>query len=305
MDDYLRKINAEWLEHLSLSKSYSDHTRSAYSSDLNHFLEFISNYNSAIADLPMLESADIRLIRSWLAERLKKGYGASSNARALSSVKSFYKFLEKKYAINSHAIYTVHGPKKAKTLPKALTKLETNLAIDNIEMLGETVWIHLRNKALLMLIYASGLRISEALSITGDHLRNHEFIKILGKGGRERLIPWITESRLMLEEYLKSLPFLIENNEPIFRGIKGGVLQRAVFNKELILLRHQLGLPQYLSSHAFRHSFATHLLENGADLRSIQDLLGHKSLSTTQKYTKINQSHLEYVYEKAHPGAKE
>ena len=305
IEDVLQEITIGWLEYLSKQKAYSKHTAASYHNDLNHFLTFIGHYNSANTSLNMVKSIDIRLIRSWLSARHLDKYCAASNARALSSIKNFYRFLEKKYDINCHAIYTVRSPKKPKTLPKALTKIETNTAIENIQMLGEEEWIHLRNKALLTLIYASGLRVSEALSITRKHIDNHEFIKILGKGNKERLIPWIQESRLLVEKYLNSIPFTIENDEPVFRGKLGRPLQRAVFNRELIYLRRLLGLPEYLSSHAFRHSFATHLLENGADLRSIQELLGHQSLSTTQRYTKINQLHLESVYEKTHPGSKE
>ncbi|GAB4162275.1 MAG: tyrosine recombinase XerC [Rickettsiaceae bacterium] len=304
-DDILQKIIPEWLGYLAEQRAYSQNTVFSYQNDLFHFVNFIHKYNSECVTLNTIKSADIRLIRSWLSARHQDDYNASSNARALSSVKSFYRYLEKKHGISCHAIYTVHSPKKSKTLPKALSRIETNEALENIALLGKEKWIHFRNKALLTLIYASGLRISEALSVTRKHLDNHEFIKITGKGGKERLIPWIAESRLLIEEYTKLLPYPIENDEPIFRGKKGAPLQRSVFNKELIYLRRLLGLPEYLSSHAFRHSFATHLLENGADLRSIQDLLGHQSLSTTQRYTKINQLHLESVYEKAHPGSKQ
>jgi integrase/recombinase XerC len=305
IEDTLLKMTKEWLEYLSNQRAYSKHTTDSYSNDLNHFLAFIGHYNSENTSLSMIKSVDVRLVRSWLSARHHDDYRASSSSRALSSVKSFYRFLEKKYDISCHAIYAVRSPRKSKILPKALSSLETNIAIENMGMLAVEEWIHLRNKALLTLIYASGLRISEALSITKKHTNNHEFIKILGKGGKERLIPWIEESRQLVEKYLNVMPFTIEPNEPIFRGKMGRPLQRAVFNKELIHLRRLLGLPEYLSSHAFRHSFATHLLENGADLRSIQELLGHQSLSTTQRYTKINQVHLESVYEKAHPESKD
>ena len=164
-------------------------------------------------------------------------------------------------------------------------------------------WIDLRNKSLLTLIYASGLRISEALSITKNHVNQCEYIKITGKGNKERLVPWIEEARKLILEYLKELPYEIDENEPIFRSKTGKILHRSNFNSELVKLRRIYGLPEHLSSHSFRHSFATHLLENGADLRSIQDLLGHKSLSTTQRYTKVNLSHLEAVYNKSHPGS--
>ena len=299
----IKKIIDEWQYYLGTQRNYSKHTLQSYLNDLNHFLNFITKYYSRDVSLTIIESIDIRFLRSWLSSRHRDNYNAVSNARALSSVKNFYKYLEKKHNINCHTIFTVHTPKKPKNLPKALSKKEAQISLESIKMLGDEGWIHLRNKALLTLIYASGLRISEALSITKKHLENHEFIKILGKGNKERLIPWINEARLLIEQYINALPYSIASDEPIFRGKRGAPLQRAVFHRELIQLRRILGLPEYLSSHAFRHSFATHLLENGADLRSIQDLLGHQSLSTTQRYTKINQSYLESVYDKAHPGS--
>jgi len=298
--ELIRIIN-EWQDYLNVQRNYSEHTLASYSNDLNHFLNFITQYLEQDTSLKIIASVDIRLMRSWLSERHRNNYSATSNARALSSIKSFYRYLEKKHDINCHAIFTVRSPKKPKSLPKALSKEEAQISLKNIELLGDEEWLHTRNKALLTLIYASGLRISEALSVTKKHLENKEFIKITGKGNKERLIPWIDNVRILIEKYITQLPYSINRDEPIFRGKRGGILQRSVFNKELIQLRRMLGLPEYLSSHAFRHSFATHLLENGANLRSIQDLLGHQSLSTTQRYTKINQSHLESVYNKAHP----
>lgn len=304
-DGELRGIILQWLEYLSKQKNYTNNTISSYQNDISNFINFIGKYQALdVITFDIIKSIDIRLIRSWLSERRQKDYGADSNARALSSIKNFYRYLEKNFNVVCHALYIVRSPKKAKNLPKSLTKGETIQAIGNIEMLGDEEWIHVRNKALLTLIYAGGLRISEALSLTRNHLKNHEFLKILGKGNKERVIPWIESSRLLIEKYLQIIPFAVENDEPVFRGKRGKALQRAVFSKELINLRRMLGLPEFLSAHAFRHSFAAHLLENGADLRSIQDLLGHQSLSTTQRYTQINKSHLESVYEASHPAAK-
>jgi integrase/recombinase XerC len=300
-DPEIVKIIQEWQEYMAMQRNYSPNTLSSYRNDLEHFLGFIGKYLEKIISLKILESIDLRLIRSWLSDRHQNNYNAASNARALSSVKNFYKYLEKKYDIKCHAIFIVKNPKKPSVLPKALSKEETQISLKNIEMLGDEEWLHLRNKALLTLIYASGMRISEALSITKNHLKNQEFIKITGKGNKERLIPWIKEAKLLVEKYASIIPYEVEEHEPIFRGKHGAPLQRAVFNRELIELRRTLGLPEYLSSHAFRHSFATHLMENGANLRSIQNLLGHKSLSSTQRYTKINQKHLESIYNKTHP----
>jgi integrase/recombinase XerC len=293
-----------WSSYLKQERNYSSNTVSAYLADLHHFIDFIQTYQSCQASLTTISTIDIRLTRSWLSSRQTNDYLAASNARALSAIKNFYKFLEKRYAIKCHAIFTINTPRKSKSLPKALSMDETNLSIENIENLGKNLWLELRNKALLTLIYATGLRISEALSITTKHLQNPEFIKITGKGKKERLVPWIEQSYLLVKKYLEELPFKLNNDDPIFRGERGDVLQRAVFNRELIKLRRVLGLPEHLSAHAFRHSFATHLLENGANLRSIQELLGHQSLSTTQRYTKINKAHLESVYRRSHPNSK-
>ena len=300
----INSIVKEWQAYLELQKNYSKNTKEAYLNDLKAYFTFISNYSEKSVNLQSISLVDIRLIRSWLSDRRFADYTASSTARALSSVKSFYKYLEKTRNIVCHSIYAVASPKKAKTLPKALSKEDTLFSLDKLASLSETRWIDLRNRSLLTLIYASGLRISEALSLTKQHIKETEYIKVIGKGNKERLVPWINNVKKLILEYLEELPYTIGENEPIFRTKTGKVLHRCNFNSELVKLRRIYGLPEHLSSHSFRHSFATHLLENGADLRSIQELLGHKSLSTTQKYTKINLTHLESVYNKSHPEAK-
>jgi len=300
----INSIVKEWQAYLKLQKNYSKNTKAAYLNDLKAYFTFISNYSEKSVNLKSISLVDIRLIRSWLSDRRFADYTASSTARALSSVKSFYKYLEKTRNIVCHSIYAVSSPKKAKTLPKALSKEDTLFSLDKLASLSETRWIDLRNRSLLTLIYASGLRISEALSLTKQHIKETEYIKVIGKGNKERLVPWINNVKELILEYLEELPYAIGENEPIFRTKTGKVLHRCNFNSELVKLRRIYGLPEHLSSHSFRHSFATHLLENGADLRSIQELLGHKSLSTTQKYTKINLTHLESVYNKSHPEAK-
>lgn len=293
----------EWQKHLNLQKNYSENTRDSYLNDLKNYFSFIRTYSEEEVTIKNIAAADIRLIRSWLSARKSSDYAASSSARALSSVKNFYKYIEKTHGIVAHSIYAVASPKKAKILPKALSREDTKVSLDKIDSLEDVHWLDLRNKSLLTLIYASGLRISEALSITTNHIKNSEFIKIMGKGEKERLVPWIEASRTLILEYLKELPHHIEDDEPIFRTKTGKVLHRSNFNTELVKLRRIYGLPEHLSSHSFRHSFATHLLENGADLRVIGDLLGHESLSTTQRYTKVNRAHLEKAYNNAHPSA--
>lgn len=301
LDATIIELIDKWQKYLSLQKNYSNHTVVSYNNDLKHFLGFIYSYNSEIVTIDHIKATDVRLLRSWLAKRKCDNFVTSSVARGLSSIKNFYKFLGKTMQLNNHVIFSIRSPKKSKLLPKALSEEDVITSIDHIEEYGNIKWVELRNKAMLILIYASGLRISEALSITKLHLQNLEFIKILGKGNKERVIPWLPIARSLINEYLKLLPYELQDNEPIFIGKQGKKLQPPVFNRELIKLKRFYGLPEHLSAHSFRHSFASHLLENGADLRSIQELLGHKSLSTTQNYTKISIKHLESVYSNSHP----
>jgi integrase/recombinase XerC len=299
------EVIEQWKQYLKLQKHYSTHTLISYVYDFQHFLDFITSYQSETVTIDSLAKIDIRVMRSWLSKRRQDNYIAASSARALSSVKNFYKFLESNYNINCHVVFSIRSPKKAKALPKALSQNDTNVAIERIDESNGSSWVDIRNKALLVLIYASGMRISEALSITKKHLKNPDFIKVIGKGNKERLIPWIPHAKNLIEEYMAALPYLINDDDLVFRGKQGKPLQPPVFTRELIKLRRFYGLPEHLSSHAFRHSFATHLLENGADLRSIQELLGHRSLSTTQVYTKVNLKHLEDIYNRSHPISKE
>ncbi|HJD60841.1 MAG TPA: tyrosine recombinase XerC [Rickettsia endosymbiont of Columbicola hoogstraali] len=301
LDTQTQELIIKWQKYLSLQKNYSNHTMISYNNDLKHFLEFMNYYNSDIVTMDYIRAADIRLMRSWLAKRKCDNFVTSSIARGLSAIKNFYKFLEKTAELHNHVVFSIKSPKKSKLLPKALSEEEVNISLDHIEEYGNSPWIEIRNKALLVLIYASGLRISEALSITKLHLQNLEFIKIMGKGNKERIIPWLAIARNLITEYLEKLPYELKDDEPIFRGKQGKKLQPPVFNRELIKLKRFYGLPEHLSAHSFRHSFASHLLENGADLRSIQELLGHKSLSTTQSYTKTSIKHLETAYVTAHP----
>ncbi|WP_375326365.1 tyrosine recombinase XerC [Candidatus Tisiphia endosymbiont of Nemotelus uliginosus] len=301
--EILELIN-KWKQYLKLQKNYSEHTIISYTNDLLNFLDFINQYNAEIVTINSIKLVDVRLVRSWLAKRHQLQYVAASNSRSLSAVKNFYKYLEKVNIIACHAIISIKHPKKSQTLPKALSKEDSSLSIRHIVMFASCEWIEVRNTALLVLIYATGLRISEALSITKAHLRTLDFIKIQGKGNKERIIPLLPIARNLIENYLSKLPYNIKDTDPIFRGQLGRKLQAPVFNRELIKLRQMYGLPEHLSSHAFRHSFASHLLENGADMRSIQELLGHTSLSSTQRYTKISLQHLENVYNIAHPITK-
>lgn len=295
-DIYVHK--KAWLEFLKVNRNYSSLTLVSYSHDFDNFLDFLKNYLSQDISLDLTINIDTKAIRGWLAKRLKDKFKATSNARALSSIKSFYRYLDKHFAIKTYALSLIKSPKKPKLLPRALSLEQVYTSLEYNKFYND--WLGARDRALLMLIYASGLRISEALAITKNDLKG-EFIKVIGKGRKERRLPWLKAAFDATNEYLKIMPYAIDEAQPIFRGQEGKKLQPAVFNRSLIKLRRSLGLPEALSAHSYRHSFATHLLNEGADLRTIQELLGHKSLSTTQRYTKISQQYIEDIYNKIHP----
>ncbi len=297
-----------WKDYLVLERKLSLNTTEAYVRDVREYFSFMEKfYEIELKELNFIDKTNIRFLRSWLAHRVRNNYSHRSNSRAISSIKNFYKYLITKHRIKSQAIFMLKFPKLPKLIPKSLDVISISKILNNVDLLykkNSETWLYLRDKALIFLLYASGMRVSEALSITKNHLDNKDFLLIKGKGANERIVPWIEKTKEHILNYLKALPYTLGNSDPIFRGIRGELLQRTYFSKKLLLLRRILGLPEYLTAHSFRHSFATHLLENGADLRAIQDLLGHKNLSTTQNYTKINLKYLNSIYKKAHPSTK-
>ncbi|NBX03486.1 MAG: tyrosine recombinase XerC [Alphaproteobacteria bacterium] len=300
------KAIREWLEWLAQVRRASKHTTISYAHDIEHFLAFMSGHlgqRVGIRDLATLEARDIR---AWLASRTGE-FEASSSARALSTVKSFFRRLESEGRIKNAAVFHIRGPRMKKALPKALAQDQTQTALTGIEALQDEVWVGKRDLALLVLIYGCGLRISEALSLTygsrpqinqgGDH------ITITGKGNKQRMVPVLPIVREAIEDYLAHCPHVFTASSPLFLGVRGKPLNAAIFQRQLQKLRGALGLPESTTPHAFRHSFATHLLSSGGDLRSIQELLGHASLSTTQRYTHIDRERLMEAYTNAHPRA--
>jgi len=289
----------KWEEYLRSERGYSNHTIISYLHDMKDFMSFIKIHEGHEPGLDDIIKMDIHTIRSWLSMRKTSDYAASSSSRALSGIKSFYKFIYQVTGEANHGVFAMRSPKKVQIIPKALSFNEVMLAINSDEF-KKNDWLAMRDKALLVLIYASGLRISEALAICKKDL-NNDYLVVQGKGGKERIVPLLPDAHIRINQYLDLLPFPLDSNAPIFRGEKGRVLSTGVFSRQLIKLRRIVGLPEHTSAHAFRHSFATHLLENGADLRSIQELLGHSDLSTTQRYTKVNMEHLSKSYKAAHP----
>jgi integrase/recombinase XerC len=297
---FVRKIS-EWLEYLKGVKKHSKHTLKAYATDFYLFLEFINSYTDKIIDEDLLTSLEIRDFRSWLANRKTSAHKSTSNARALSTLKSFFRFMKKHYGITNDAVFTVTIKKVEKPLPKSLSIQNAMQVITNTDLLSSETWVAKRNKAVLMLLYGAGLRVSEALSLQFNQIpKNEQPLNIIGKGNKEApiyLLPEVIES---IEVYTSSCPHDLTSG-PLFVGVRGGELNPSAFRKELKSLVRTLNLPEHTSPHSFRHSFATHLLAKGGDIRVIQELLRHDSISTTQRYTKVDPSHLIESYKSFHP----
>jgi integrase/recombinase XerC len=291
----------EWFGFLTNEKMYSAHTLRAYQGDIYSFLEFLTNYKGEQITLYMLEKLAVRDFRAWLAMRHKSEFTFKSTARAFSTIRSFYTFLDKQEIARNHAVFNVSIPKIGKALPKALDSEEALEATNIIESLSLKDWTGKRDFALLMLIYGCGLRISEALGLKCKDVTHRETLRILGKGNKQRELPVIPQIKQAIADYQKICPYKQQPDDFLFLGAQGKQLRAEVFRKQLQSLRNVLGLPESTTPHAFRHSFATHLLQGGGDLRSIQELLGHASLSTTQVYTKIDSKQLLNIYEKSRP----
>ncbi len=294
----LEDAKSSWVVHLTHQMNFSAHTVSAYKNDLEDFLSFLFEYLEDEITLKIIIDSDIRTFRSWLAFRFSKHKAASSSARAVAALRNFYKFLIHHSCCQGSQIFSIKTPKKALLNPKALSIADTMECIEHLSNKTKN-WTSLRDETLLTLIYGTGLRISEALSVTKSHLKE-EALKITGKGKKQRIIPLLDTLRSKLNQYLAQIPFVLADNTPIFIGKFGKPLQPSAFRMIIKNMRQDLGLSKHVTPHAFRHSFATHLLGNGANLRAIQELLGHVSLSSTQKYTKIELANLKKAYE-SHP----
>ncbi len=296
-----------WLKEMQAIKRQSQHSVTAYMHDVSGFLAFLSQHLGGTVDAAALKTLTERDMRGWLAFRLKRGYAKSSNARAISAVKSFFRFLHKFADLENAAILAVSAPKLDKPLPKAPSESQTETAMEGLFEFDRTAWINARNRALGILLYGAGLRISEALNLTVDDIRQKESLRIRGKGGKERVVPMLPIIRNTIETYLGLSPFHqdAKGDAPIFYGARGKPMKPAIFQRLVRDLRRELGLPESLTPHALRHAFATHLLAHGAELREIQELLGHSSLSTTQRYTHVDAARLMDAYQAAHPRAGE
>ena len=295
----------EWHDWLAHERRASPNTLAAYGRDLFDFLAFQAEHGGGALTLAALDGLATADFRAWLSRRNSRGVSQASNARALSALRSFLRWLQKRELIEGRAIAGLRTPRQAKSLPKALTAGEAREALDSVAELSQSEWLGKRDTAVLLLLYGCGLRIGEALSLTKGEAprRDQQSLRVLGKGRKERLVPLLPVVTEAIADYLAACPYAVPPEGPLFLGARGGALGPRIIQKRMQQLRGLLGLPQDATPHALRHSFATHLLAGGGDLRAIQELLGHASLSTTQRYTAVDAAALLQVYDKAHPRA--
>ncbi|TDQ86318.1 integrase/recombinase XerC [Dongia mobilis] len=295
----------DWLDYLGRERRVAAATSEAYARDVGDFLRFLAHYRGEPASLATLATLAKADLRAWLSARQSRGLIAASNARALSAVKSLARRLARDGRLEIGALATQRGPRLPRHVPKPLNAAEAEATLDQVAALHDEPWLQKRDLAILLLLYGCGLRISEALGLTaGAAPQAGAMLRVTGKGNKTRVVPVLPIVAEAIADYRAHCPWKLAADGPLFRGVRGGPLNPRLVQRAMQALRAQLGLPQTATPHALRHSFATHLLAGGGDLRAIQELLGHASLSTTQRYTEIDAAQLLGVYQAAHPRAK-
>lgn len=298
-DEKLKQTIKQWQNWLAKERLYSEHTLDAYSRDLAIFLQNISEKPLSLNDLQNLEVYDFR---RFISRRAAKYVEKSSLGREISAVKNFFKWLSRSNIIKNQAITVITSPRRPKVLPKALDVDDSFSVLDEAPNLAKNEWQGLRDRAILTVLYGCGLRISEAISLNiGDINEKSETLRVKGKGNKERIVPLLPIIWQNIAEYLQKCPYKQNIGEPLFLGSRGERITARVVQRQVEKIRLYLGLPDTFTPHALRHSFATQLLADGADLRSIQELLGHASLMTTQRYTDVQTQTMQKEYHKAHP----
>lgn len=296
----------EWRVWLRNERRASPHTLAAYERDLFQFLDFLAGHlggSPSLADLRTLRPADFR---AWLAACHGRGLARTSVARGLSVVRGFFRWLAREGHVDNPALASLRTPRVPRSVPKAITAEAAIDAVDTVAELANQDWLGKRDTAILTLLYGCGLRVGEALALTRRQapVAGQEMLRITGKGRKQRLVPLLPAVIEAITDYLAHCPYVLAPDAPMFRGARGRPLNARRVQERMAELRGLLGLPETATPHALRHSFATHLLAGSGDLRAIQELLGHASLSTTQRYTDVDVAGLLSVYEKAHPRAK-
>lgn len=296
----------DWQAWLAFERRASAHTRAAYARDLAGFLRFMAEHLGGPPTLAALGQLRVTDFRAWLAARTYRGLAHSSNARALSVVRNLFRWLQSRGLVENPALAAIRGPKLPRPVSKGLSPAD---AVECIEAVSELIgqpWSGKRDTAVLLLLYGAGLRIGEALGLKRRDapVRGQEALTVTGKGGKQRVVPLLSVVIEAIEDYLAACPHPQPPDGPLFVGQRGGPLGPRRVQERMADLRRLLRLPESATPHALRHSFANHLLAGSGDLRTIQELLGHASLSTTQRYTEVDVTGLMAVYDRAHPRAK-
>jgi integrase/recombinase XerC len=294
------KIARDWLGALKSERRMAAKTLEAYCHDISQFAGFIANHLGQPATAQILTELTASDFRSFMANRRTAGIQSRSLARQMSAIRSFFRHAERRGDFKCAALAVVRAPKIAHSVPRPLAEKAARQVVSADVFENDEAWVQARDAAVLTLLYGCGLRISEALSLTMKQAETNPLV-ILGKGGKTRLVPVVAVARDAIKTYLNLCPIALSPNEPLFRGVKGGALSPRIIQLLMERMRSALNLPDSATPHALRHSFASHLLGAGADLRVIQDLLGHASLSSTQIYTEVNRTHLLEQYRKAFP----
>jgi integrase/recombinase XerC len=292
-----------WLEQQRALRGAAVNTVTAYRGDVVDFLAFITVHKGDAQGLGALARITVSDMRAWMARTRGAGVGPRSMARKLSAVKAFYRWLAEREGFEPTAVLSTRAPKFTKKLPRPLAVDAARALIDCVEVQHDRPWIAARDVAVLTLLWGCGLRISEALGLRGADAPLPPALRITGKGGKERVVPVLPAARAAVDAYVAVCPHPLVKDGPLFRAVRGGALGPRAIAGVMQAARMQLGLPATATPHAMRHSFATHLLDAGGDLRAIQELLGHASLSTTQAYTAVDTARLMEVYERTHPKA--
>jgi len=290
-----------WLKSLSNERIASAHTLRAYQSDLRQFLTYLQEHMGGPVALKDISDASLTDFRGYLSKKAMKGNGTTTRARAVSSLRTFYKWLDRNGYLHNASLKLLSTPKRPHKVPRPMEIGQVFTLLDTLE--GD--WMMIRDRALFGLLYGSGLRISEALQLNmGGVGSGQSMLRVTGKGNKQREVPLLPESIRLIQAYDATCPHIRDDGDPLFVGERGDRLNQGMAQKRMRNLRRQLGLSESATPHALRHSYATHLLGAGLNLREVQELLGHASLSTTQRYTEVNYEELLATFKKAHPRAR-
>lgn len=293
----------QWLSHLQALEGAAVNTIEAYRRDVARYLKFLATHRGGAEGIASVSRTAHADLRAWMAYERSRNLSPRSLARALSAVKSFTAWAADRSGTDATTVLSARGPKHRRKLPRPLSEDAAATMLDEIGADAHEDWIAARDTAIATLLYGLGLRISEALSLTAADHPLPETLRITGKGGKTRPVPVIPAAAEAVAAYVARCPYDLTPGDPLFRGARGGPVNPRLIQSAMERARLRLGLPATATPHALRHSFATHLLAAGGDLRAIQELLGHASLSTTQAYTSVDAARLMEVYEKAHPRA--